>query len=229
MEPQQKRHTALKVRVSDISGGKYVKNEGLEPNYIFTKSGMKVSRANLFGVVVSVDDSQSSKVLTVDDGTGKINVFSFDDSVSFDGHSVGDAVMVIGRPREYNNEKYIVPEIVKKIKDPAWIRLRGLELERAYSKLPSHQETDEEDVENLPTVEELSFEEIEESVDEGEKDLDLIEKVYKIIKEKDGGRGVSFDEVVSIAGTKEAESVIETLLKRGEIFEIAAGRLKVLE
>ena len=38
--------------------------------------------------------------------------------------------MIIGRPREYMNEKYIVTEILKKVDNPAWIELRKKEFNK---------------------------------------------------------------------------------------------------
>ena len=64
-------------------------------------------------------------------------------------------------------------------------------------------------------------EEIVEEVEESTAD-----KVIRIIKEKDKGDGIDFEEVLKLVNNEE---IIKELLKKGELFEIRPGRLKVLE
>ena len=57
---QQKRQVACKTRVSEILGGRYVKEEGWMPNYIETTSRKKISRINIIGVVVSSEEDSET-------------------------------------------------------------------------------------------------------------------------------------------------------------------------
>src|SRR3989338_5030302 len=117
MDKSQKRQIAHKIRINDILRGKYVKEEGeWSPNYVLTGE-KKVSRVNLMAVVVSKDGMERSghSNLIIDDGSGKISIRSFEGNNNFDKVKVGDLIMVVGRPREYSNEKYVVSEILKKI------------------------------------------------------------------------------------------------------------------
>lgn len=236
MDQIQKRHTAYKVKISDINDGRYVKNEGNEPNYILTPSQQKVSRVNIIGIVVSSGNDEGSKSIVIEDSSGRISIFSFDDSVDLSDKDVGDIVVVIGRPREYNSQKYIVPEIIKKINNPAWIKLRKLELEKIYSNLPEPEDIenikDEKTKDDLPEEDIISIGELPVSEDADARSredvMGLFEKVYSTIKDKDSGKGTTYEEVIEECGP-DSEKAIEALLKRGEIFEIAAGRLKVLE
>ena len=112
MVDQIKRHTAYKVRIKDIIDSKYIKGEGeWSPNYLEVGI-LEVSRVNLMGVLVSNQTEQNYHNMLIDDGTGRITVRSFEDIKN--DVNVGDIVLVIGRPREYGNERYIVPEIIKK-------------------------------------------------------------------------------------------------------------------
>jgi len=48
----------------------------------------------------------------------------------------GDTILIIGLLRSFNQELYIIPEIVKK-QDPRYLLVRKLELERSQKKLPA--------------------------------------------------------------------------------------------
>jgi hypothetical protein len=105
------RHTAIKVWVSDLHAGKYARQDD-SLNYIELSDGKKAFRATLMGVVVGIDDC-----IWVDDGTGSIAVRSFDSS--FGDLDIGSFVLVIGRPRDFEGQKYLMGEILKKV-DKKW-------------------------------------------------------------------------------------------------------------
>lgn len=209
MDKQQKRQVAYKIWINDILNGEYVKEEGeWIPNYI--KIGnKKVSRVNLIAVVVSRQNMENTNYqgIILDDGSGKISVRSFDGN--FDKVEIGDFVMVIGRPREYFKEKYIVSEIVKKVSNPLWAEVRKIELSTEPASKPA--------LAALP---------LEESVMQSS---DVGEKIFELIKQIDKGAGADTQEVISKANVEGAEGIITSLLERGEVFEIKPGRLKILE
>ncbi|HZX45564.1 MAG TPA: hypothetical protein VFF28_07835, partial [Candidatus Nanoarchaeia archaeon] len=130
MDKIQKRQVAYKTAISDILKADYVKEEGeWVPNYV--KIGdKKVSRVNILAVVVGKQNIENTNYqgMLIDDGSGKISVRSFERS--FDLLNVGDFVLVIGRPREYFNEKYIVAEIARKMENPLWAELRKIEINK---------------------------------------------------------------------------------------------------
>jgi len=112
------RQTAIKCSVKDILEGKYILQEGFEPNYVSTDYG-RVSRANLIGAVVGIE---SKTAFVFDDGSGMIRVRFFEENITLP--EVGTLLNVIGRPRMFNNELYIQPEISKHLQDPKWIGIR---------------------------------------------------------------------------------------------------------
>tara|TARA_Y100000310_G_scaffold260603_1_gene269596 strand:+ start:2866 stop:3513 length:648 start_codon:yes stop_codon:yes gene_type:complete len=207
----QKREIAYKVRIKDIVEGKYVKNEGWQPNYIVTSESVKVSRINLIGVVISVEESPSYKDLILDDSTGRISVKVFEDMSRTNGVEVGSAVLLIGRPREYGNETYIIPEIIKKLNDPKWIMVRKLELNK-----PDEDSAD---------VKKEKYEEKETKKKEPE---DMVKRIFSAIKELDKGDGAGFDEILRMVNETNTEEVIDSLIKQGEIFEPRAGKLIIM-
>ena len=136
MEPPketQKRQIAYKISIKDIFQGKYVQQEGWNPNYIESFDGKKISRVNIIGIVLSKEDNQetSYKSILIDDGSGTISAKSFgEDSGILQNIQIGDPVLIIGRIKEYNSELHILIEIIKKLEDPKWIEIRKIELEK---------------------------------------------------------------------------------------------------
>ena len=203
--PLRKRQTAYKAAIREIISSRYVKTAGMEPNYL--EVGPKqVSRVNILGVVVEKSDMDNHKALTIDDGSGRISARAFDSNTPLDNISIGDAVIVIGRPREFSSEKYVIIESVKKT-NPAWAMVRSIELQKNNDERKKGKAV----------------------LDTGENiDLSPKNRIILAIKELDDGDGVLIESVLSknIGG---AEKIIDTLLKEGGIFEVKPGKLKVLE
>lgn len=221
MEKLQKRQVAYKVRIDDIIKGEYVKEEGeWVPNYIRI-GDKKASRVNLIAVVVSKHDLENTNYqsMIIDDGSGRISIRSFDEGNNFNNIGVGDFVLVVGRPREYFNEKYIVLEIFKKIKDPMWVEVRKLEL-------GGNKESKKEPIMNERPEEAGKEEAIDADKTSGE---DMAKRIFKLIKEEDRGSGADTQEVITKSNINEAERIITRLLEEGEVFEIKPGKLKILE
>lgn len=116
---EYQRFTARKVLIADLHSGTYKQNES-SVNFIELEDGSTVSRVNIVGIVVGVDDS-----LWVDDGSGSIAVRSFDNSNQ--DVEVGSCVLVIGRPREFEGQKYVIGEILRSV-DSRWLDVRKKEI-----------------------------------------------------------------------------------------------------
>lgn len=197
----RKRQIAYKIRIKDILEGKYVKEEGWNPNYIVTANEKEVSRVNIIGIVIDKQFEFNKYVLIIDDSSGKIFVRTFNDNKIIDKINIGEVILIIGRPREYNNEKFIMPEIIKKIDNKKWIDFRRLELKPVILKR------------------EIKYEKIS----------NPSEKIFKLIKELDNGEGANFNDIVNKSNIKDSEKIIKILLSEGEIFQNSPGKLKVLE
>jgi len=208
-EKFQKRQIAYKVRIADILNGAYVKEEGWTPNYIQTADGKQISRVNILGTILSIEEDVNFQSVVIDDGSGKIPIRTFEKTGMLNNFEVGDIILVIGRPREYAGQRYILIELIKKIKDPLWLKLRGLEL----SSMPKQIQEQPKQEKRETAVEEII---IDNSSD----------KILEFIKNNDKGGGISYEEILNIA---KDEKLIDNLLKEGEIFEIKPGYLKILE
>ena len=206
------RQTAIKVTVADLLEGRYVQKEGWDPNYVQTKYG-QVSRVNIMGVITQ----QEGLVLTLDDSTGTINLRTFEEPKMV---AIGTPVQVIGKPREYNKELFIVYEIIKPIhKD--WL---------VYRK---------EELKEQPVIkEDATMRSIPSKEDEGEEIIvrttkeNIFSKLLRIIRAQDkqnNNEGANIETVISECADENAEQVLNNLLEEGEIFEIRPGLIKVLE
>ena len=219
------RKTAYKVRLGELAKGTFVKREGWEPSYIVGKDGLEISRVNVIAMAVGLEQAGNPSLI-IDDGTGKMEVRAFGDSDPFKNIDVGTLALVIGRPREYNGEIFISPEIVTPLDNPKWAELRKKELGEASlveekAKVPESVEVAPE--QTTPPAEDL----VEEVVDETDETPST--KVYGLIKSLDAGEGADVDKVIAESGVKDAEKIIANLLMEGDIFEVRNGRLKVLE
>ena len=203
----QKRQVAYKVWISDILNSNFMKDE-TSAGYIKINE-VVVSRVNLIATVVyKADQEQNLSSVMIDDGTGKILLKSFENFAAFSKVDVGDMILLVGRIREFSNEKYIMPEILKKLNDIGWMIVRKLELK-----------------------DRILVEQKEEKIDDADKNLSVNagEQIYTLIKKLDAGDGADIDEIIKNSNLNDAESIINHLLENGDIFEIKPGRIKVLE
>ncbi|HHE36566.1 MAG TPA: hypothetical protein ENL16_02000 [Candidatus Woesearchaeota archaeon] len=202
---QIKRETAVICMINDLLRGSFIRTEGWNPSYFSTEIG-DVSRVSLMGVVVSKDASGN---VVIDDSSGRILLRSFENN-AFHDLNIGDLIMVIGRPRVYNEEKYVLPEIIKKM-DHKWGAYRQLQLKLLRKKTG------------------LRKKEARILVKEEKQPINHFQKIIEFIKDLDAGEGADIEEVKKRSGAPNAEELINKLIEEGEIFEVKAGKLKVLE
>ena len=131
------RMTAKKVSIADIAGGEWVQQDGMEPSYVVTKSGERVSRARILATIVSKFMSEDGNFgsVTMDDGTDTVRAKCFKDMGPLSKAETGQLVDMIGKVREYNGEIYVMPEVMKQVGDPNLLLLRKLELMKAAKEL----------------------------------------------------------------------------------------------
>jgi RPA family protein len=204
---QIKRETAIICTVTDLLNGSFVKTEGWDPSYFTTDLG-DISRVNLMGVIVSKEPAGG---VLLDDGGGRILLRSFEGDI-FGGVDTGDLVIVIGRPRIYNEQKYVLPEIIRKI-DPKWGLYRQIQLEILRKKVRINPEKKENRV----------------LIKEDAQPVNYFQKILEFIRDLDVGAGADIDEVAKRSGAPNADALIRKLIEEGEIFEIKPGKLKILE
>ena len=137
----QPRQTAHKVCIKDLFNGVYVQQEGWLPNYIQVLD-KQVSRINLIATVIDKQTFDSLITISLDDGTGVIQAKTFnEDTKKLQNINIGDFILLIGRPRRYNEQLFLTIEIIKKI-PPVWGKVRKIELEKVNKQDDSGQEND---------------------------------------------------------------------------------------
>jgi RPA family protein len=212
VEQEIKRQTAYKCTIATLNKGIFVKKEGWESNYLVTEYG-DFSRVNVIGAVVSKENNS----IDIDDGSGQINGRLFDNTKQLDNISIGSIVLIVGRPREFNNRIYLTIEVVKLL-DPRWIAYRRKELS-LIKRI--------RDVESVQRVEEkrkvLEPEIIESTTTNGSK-----ERIVKFVKELDTGDGAMIDDVLRLSKVGNGEELLSDMMMRGEVYESKAGRVKLM-
>jgi len=137
----RKREVAYKVRIGEILKGKpQINNIDGRDRFNFLEIGdKKIVRVNVIANVIDKFVSEGEKrfaSLTLDDATGQINLKTFGEEVkNFENISQGQTITVIGVLRVFNNELYILPEIIKSV-DPRYLLIRKLEIEKLIPKQP---------------------------------------------------------------------------------------------
>jgi RPA family protein len=220
MECQEsaKRQVAHKVCVADLLNNRYVKEDGWLPNYVAVGE-KKVSRVNLLGVLVSKISQGADVPVTsfvLDDGSGRVSLRFFESNALFD---IGDVVFVIGRPREFGAERYVVPEVMKKVSDSKWISVRKMELAKGRQdaiKAGAPEAADDNDGKLAVETEDLAG------------DSSPSSRLVGAIRGLDSGEGVDYGLLAERFGS-DAEHLLKRLLEQGDIFEVKPGRYKVLE
>ena len=140
MNTLKKRETAYKLRIGDILRGSTIfeESETVNKRLKFVELGdKKILRVNIIANVIDKYESSGEtrfSSLTIDDGSGQIRTRLFGDEMKkTENISQGDTILVIGLLRSYNQELYIMPEIVK-TKDLKYLLIRKLEIEKSYPK-----------------------------------------------------------------------------------------------
>lgn len=213
-QPQYQRQVAHIVTVQDLLDGKFMPQEGWEPNYILMPWGDKIGRVHLVGTVIEYTNAMR---MLIDDGSTSIELRSFDPLPNAQGLDVGDVIRVIGKPRMFNDKLYVAPEIIAKLPDKKWIELHQAILKRFARERSSigHQP---ENVEHTDFSSETSQ-------DDNSPLIDLIDDL-------DDGQGASVEEIINQFQAKlsveKPKETVDRLLLHGEIFEIRPGFVKVL-
>ncbi|MBS3123917.1 hypothetical protein J4437_04770 [Candidatus Woesearchaeota archaeon] len=100
-----------------------------EPPFLIYADGKRAYRINTLGTIVNKEKIGNITNFLLDDGSATLVARFFEESKNIEALNPGDIVLIIGKVRLFNEEKYLSPEIVKKV-SPLWMKLRRL----GYSK-----------------------------------------------------------------------------------------------
>ena len=147
--------TAVRASISDITNGSFSDDNG---PHVVSPFGVELRRVVIVGFVVNKfyregDDTGKKRFesITVDDGTDTIGVkvWGEEDASMLEGVKESILALVIGKVRQYNEEVYLIPEIVRELTDPNYMSLHLMErykavLNRSGISLPDTEEQQQE-------------------------------------------------------------------------------------
>lgn len=197
-----KRHIAYKMRIGDLLQGQVIME--MERFKALELDSKQIIRVNLIANITDKFVQEGEKKfasVTLDDASGQIKLKLFGDDVAkFEPFAQGDTIAVIGLLRSWNNELYITPEIIKK-RDPAFLLVRKLEVDKARPKI----------------VEKTELVKVRDTI---------LEK----IKNEDANGGVETEKLVmEVKATPDViNNEIRKLLEEGMIYEPRPGKLRYL-
>ncbi|MCD6398450.1 MAG: hypothetical protein J7L08_00845 [Candidatus Aenigmarchaeota archaeon] len=243
---ERKRLTAIKTDIKSIVDGKYIKAEGFESNYVITKNGLKISRARILATVMNkfVTEDDKYGFIVLDDETETIRAKVFKNTKILKDLEIGDLVDVVGKIKEYDDELYLAPEIIKKIQDPNFLILRKAELleqERELNEIKKKinefqkKTSDLDEIKKLAETEKIPEEAVESVVESEEDDEEKDKKSMKetilgIIDKLDDGTGAEYSVLITESKLDESdvEEIVNDLLGEGTCYEPRPGKIKRL-
>ena len=228
-----KRSTAHRIRLKNIVNSPYEKREGFNPSVI-KFNNLEISRVNVIASIVGkyLTDDQNYCAITLDDGSETIRVKNFGAEVGVIKElNVGDIVRIIGKIKEYNEEKYIAGEI-SKVLNPNWLIVNEIELSAQKQTT-----TDSSTADSINKVIETKTNSIENeeiisiSSESSDSESSIKQKILQYLKNNDNGTGVIMDQIMTSldVSSEEVKDSLYELLKVGEIYEPKKGILKILD
>jgi RPA family protein len=207
----KKRETAYKLRIGDILKANQIfeEDEGLNKRLQFVEIGdKKILRVNIIANVIDKFESEGERKfasITLDDGSGQIRARVFGNEITkLQWASQGDTLIIIGLLRSYNQELYILPELIKKA-DPKYLLVRKLEIEKTFSKPLNSEQKNKIKVLRDEIIDRIKAAESKEGIDKEEIILTLKNSKPEIITQE-----------------------LQKLLEEGIIYEPRPGRVRYL-
>jgi DNA polymerase III alpha subunit len=203
---QFKRNVAYKFRIGEILLGKPILDGD---KFSFLELGdKKIVRVNIIANVTDKYESEGERkyiFFTIDDGSGQIKIKCFGDDVDkFKNIVQGQTILIIGVLRNFNNETYISPEIMRE-QDSKYLLIRKLEIEKEKSK-----NTTPMAKEQITAVK---------------------DKILDIIKEAEKDGGIEMDKIIldlRDVSPDVINSEVKKLLEEGIVFEPRPGKIRWL-
>lgn len=222
------RHVAVKVPLSYIVNGMYEPATTESLACLITPDGSRIYRVNVMATILNKEIQGNITNLYLDDSTGNVVVRSFEEHPLLQSLRVGEVLLVVGKVRVYNQEKYLSPEIIKKVL-PSWLAVRLEELKPmlslAFPKYPVIETARATSSTTAPDQNGGNI--VVEDVFDTVPSLPT-EKIIKLVRELDLGAGALIEEVIEKSPLPGTEQLLETMLQNGSIFQVVPGRVKVL-
>lgn len=207
---QRQREIAYKLKIGDLLRANLIfeESENLNKKLRYIEIGNKnILRINIVANVIDKYESQGEKKfasITVDDGSGQLRARVFSDDIDKLQNIVeGDTVVIIGLLRYFNEELYVIPEIIRK-QEPKYLLVRKLEIDKSFTFVPSKEEK--------------------------KLVLALRDEIINMIKDSESNEGIEKEDMImKISSNPELiNEEIKKLLEEGLIYEPKPGRVRYL-
>lgn len=237
----KKRFTAYRVSIGMLLSAEQLFDQDRFRAISFNNK--EIVRVNLIATVVDkfTSDLKPYAAITLDDNTGTIRAKVFaDDVFMLKDIQIGDTVLIIGLLREFNNELYVIPEIIKTL-DPKWLLARKLELGKEFGTLYETLQKVDKLAHNKQEIQDDLTSEFDEKVvpekiqDESQptetaEEKTLKHKLLDMIQEAESQGGINIEQVILTLkeSPERINKEIQSLLEEGSIFEPKPGVLRIL-
>ncbi len=219
----KKRQTALKLSITDLQQNNL-------PNSNTNVMNNRAIRVNIMGNVIDKFVSEGEKkyaALTIDDASSQIRIKTFgEDILKLQGIEIGDTILVIGNARTFNDEIYILPEILRRI-DLKWLLVRKKELERGQASDPADNRISKQLKQvNLTEQQREIIEEIIFQKKPGGKTIK--ENILDLLKQET--EGIDIDRLIMMVDSPvdSIKSTVQEMIENAEIFEPKPGKIRLL-
>ncbi len=226
------RQTAVKIYIKDLLLGTYIQEVEQNPNYLQTINNQNIYRLNVIGIIIQKEILGTITNFLIDDSTGTIIARFFEENKYLEQFNVGDIVLITGKIRTYNQEKYISPEIIKKVSS-LWLKIRLKELGSTGASentpiIMIGKKEKQIEVQQPKMTGRVQQDQILEEVIAEDDIIVPYQKIMQLIRTLDKGEGVRIEEIIEKSPLQNTEEIIETMLKNGDIFQNNPGKVKVL-
>jgi len=245
------------AKIVELSTGeKIFDNEAGFLKYIETEEG-PVARAGIVGTVLEtrVNSEKNSGSITLDDTSGIIRVQTFGEGIAkIEEVKQGDLVIVFGSVREYENNIYLVLQILRKIsKEELQERKAYIDFLKEHWRKMSEQIASDFTVfegslddftkiiakkyrlssnEAESMVKEIKAKKLQQNetakkVQDNADEQILLQAIPKCDQER---RGATTDDLAAFTGfsKEKVEEIIKYAIDEGDIYEPSPGRFKIL-
>ncbi len=227
----QKRMTAIRVTIADVIHGNFIKDS--TGSYVISPYGIQIRRAAFVGFTIRTYSKPGEFAsITLDDGTETIQAKAW----GRERHKVdllsevaaNKLVLLIGRVKQYNNEVYVDPEIIREVTDPNFMTYHLLvRYQTILSQVGVYTPVGQVSEPTEPIVEEPSASDAE------EYSGPLMRQILRFVKKHGATKGVAIDEIIEFFMNKgyekdDIQMKVLDLQEREEIEEVGIGKYVAL-
>ncbi len=206
----RERLVAIRALVADIVNGTYDNDEGPR---VVSPQGIELRRVMLVGNVVDQIGNDNFASITIDDGTETIRAKAWGSEANMLQSISGNILaLVIGKIKEYNDEIYLAPEIIRELDDPNLMTVHQLERRQTLLRMRGKEVKPKAKTEDTGTL--MSYDTSQQSSKPKKttpsKTAPTIKglsgEILQFIKENEEPKGVRIEEIAEYFSSKKIDT-----------------------